>query len=232
MISRAQQIARVAVLLSLATSLCSAATASVLFTNFDAGFGYDSNNGAAVGSGFDGTLYEHGAAFTAGASGVFRSLDIALSAVSLAAQGGPVPDLVVSLATDSSNHSPWSALESWHLSPDQPPSLGSTSAPLSLTSTLNLNLSAGTSYWVTVNLAGASFSDAVARNWNSVGATNLAGYNDGSGWYAPTDPDYAFTSGAFQVNAITANVLEPETYAMTLAGLGVMGFVARRRRRA
>lgn len=38
--------------------------------------------------------------------------------------------------------------------------------------------------------------------------------NNSSGWYTPTTP-----------------VPEPETYAMLLAGLGLMGFVARRRRR-
>jgi hypothetical protein len=50
--------------------------------------------------------------------------------------------------------------------------------------------------------------------------------------------DYSFTSSltgglnAFAIDSIkvTSPVPEPETYALLLAGLGVMGFIARRRR--
>jgi hypothetical protein len=58
-----------------------------------------------------------------------------------------------------------------------------------------------------------AFQDGVTTNW-------LFAYEDGT--------DFDYNDMAVKVESITA-VPEPETYAMLLAGLGAMGFVARRR---
>ncbi len=57
-----------------------------------------------------------------------------------------------------------------------------------------------------------------------------AGYN--GGWWFSADvvgPDGA-TTGLVAARDITLAIPEPETYAMMLAGIGLMGFVARRRK--
>jgi hypothetical protein len=60
-----------------------------------------------------------------------------------------------------------------------------------------------------------AFQNGASTNW-------LFAYEDGS------DGDY--NDMAVKVESITAAVPEPETYALMLAGLGVLGFVARRRK--
>lgn len=61
----------------------------------------------------------------------------------------------------------------------------------------------------------ATFADAVAFNGNefALHVQNIGEENGGSAWYVNTSP-----------------VPEVDTYAMLMAGLGLMGFVARRRR--
>ena len=57
-----------------------------------------------------------------------------------------------------------------------------------------------------------------ASNGTQISARYLAsgvGTNGDSGWYVPTSP-----------------IPEPETYALMLAGLGLLGFAVRRRRQA
>ncbi|EUJ11312.1 PEP-CTERM putative exosortase interaction domain-containing protein [Methylophilaceae bacterium 11] len=66
-----------------------------------------------------------------------------------------------------------------------------------------------------------------AYAWIRVRSTGLGIANDGSQWWGT--PSFNAAGGRLDVLAVTA-VPEPETYAMFLAGLGLMGAVARRRK--
>lgn len=76
-----------------------------------------------------------------------------------------------------------------------------------------------------VDSQNASLPNAYA--WIRVRSTGLGIANDGSQWWGT--PTFNAAGGRLDVLAVTA-VPEPETYAMFLAGLGLMGAVARRRR--
>lgn len=62
-----------------------------------------------------------------------------------------------------------------------------------------------------------AFQQGASTNW-------LLAYEDGSDW------DY--NDMAVKVESITAAIPEPETYALMLAGLGAVGFISRRRKKA
>jgi hypothetical protein len=64
-------------------------------------------------------------------------------------------------------------------------------------------------------------SDAASFLTSAVGAHIGAGYADAAG-----------RGAGYGITSVTVPIPEPETYAMLLAGLGLMVFVARRRRRA
>jgi hypothetical protein len=76
-----------------------------------------------------------------------------------------------------------------------------------------------------VDFAGISFSTASGPDWNLF-------YNGGNfALRSDVDPiGYASNGQPLDILTVTAAVPEPETYAMMLAGLGLLGFVARRRR--
>ena len=60
-----------------------------------------------------------------------------------------------------------------------------------------------------------AFQDGSSTNW-------LFAYEDGS--------DFDYNDMAVKVESINAAIPEPETYALMLAGLSAMGWVARRRK--
>ena len=78
---------------------------------------------------------------------------------------------------------------------------------------------------ITLTLSHAAGSNQVSASW----AYLLGGVLQGTGAFAPTATlfsDEPFTRASFMVSA---PVPEPETWAMLLAGLGMLGFMSRRR---
>lgn len=83
----------------------------------------------------------------------------------------------------------------------------------------------------------------VSADWTTSPSDYLAGLNDGDGDYAiglafdigdlaagqSISLDYSYAAGA-SIGVVTPSVPEPENVALMLAGLGLMGVVARRRR--
>lgn len=72
----------------------------------------------------------------------------------------------------------------------------------------------------------------VSNSWVTDAYAAVAG-----GWVNPSGPGHVYVlnltdaSGALRQDQLYMVVPEPETYAMLLAGLGLMGFIARRRQR-
>src|SRR5262245_41571991 len=108
----------------------------MVFTNFGAGFSYNTLVGNIVGNGFDGNTYAQGATFTAGTTTSLSSLDIALSCVS--ACGGTIS---VQLNLDNGGQ-PGALLESFTVSGASLGAFGSNHAPVVLNSVLNPLLTA------------------------------------------------------------------------------------------
>ena len=75
-------------------------------------------------------------------------------------------------------------------------------------------------------------STATAYSWNFGGAPTVhsASLAAGSYYYAVFGTTSGFAAYSISSAAVATPVPEPETYAMLLAGLGIVGFVARRRR--
>ena len=184
---------------------------SVLFTNFGAGFSYNTGIGNVVG--FDGNRYAQGDTFTPTAGADFSSLDIALSCFSAC------PDnLSVSLDANKGG-TPGAALESFSVSGASLGVFGNNNAPLVLNSVLMPLLTAGTEYWVTVS---SDPNDSIAWNLNSTGDTSSEAMSTDGGttWFAPS----GLTPNAYQVNGTTlvSPVPELSNLNLMLVGLGLV----------
>ncbi len=88
------------------------------------------------------------------------------------------------------------------------------------------NVSVGTK---TTNLANAGNWEGLSTSWNSGGATSavlrLINRNTAAG-----GNDFAIDDISLSIESTVPAVPEPETYAMLVAGLGLMGWVGRRRK--
>lgn len=99
----------------------------------------------------------------------------------------------------------------------------------------------GSAFFAGVNSLGGYYHDRVTV---APGATLRGSWSDGTSLLAVKgnvvgvnlfpDDGYGQLSGDYKtlfVNSLTAPVPEPETYALFLAGLGVMGAIARRKKK-
>lgn len=139
------------------------------------------------------------------------------------------PSVVVTLNANLSG-TPGSILEQWTLSPIFSywyPCCGfPTYTPETLTSLPGVHLTSGQQYWITVSGDPFSWSDAA---WN-LNSTNDIGLVDYMAPYSNTWSSNTDTRGAYEVLGKVASVPEPESYAMLLTGLGLMGFMVRRKK--
>jgi hypothetical protein len=158
-----------------------------LFTNFAAGFGYQTGAGNLIGSDGDGNLYAEANSFLASSTANLSSLYLSLGCLGLC------PDAVTVNVTRNSAGLPGAVLESFSAT-----GLGAVGGPpVLLTSTLTPLLTAGTEYWVTVT---ADNNDLAVWGWNSTGDSSAAylSQDGGTTW----DTTSTATPGALQVNGV------------------------------
>jgi len=98
---------------------------------------------------------------------------------------------------------------------------GSTSLSGSIADLSTASTGSGTLSWTA--LSAGNYILSLSGNWVA-SKTNI--YNPQN----VTLPTIGFTSTASATNVVMAPVPEPESYAMFMAGLGMIGFIARRRR--
>ncbi len=215
-------------LLSLLFAAVPAARAGIVYSNFGAGFSYNTSEGNFIGNGLDGSgsNYAEADTFTASAAYTVTSLEIALSNY----YGTNTDELQVSLAADSGSGTPGAVLASFDVLPGTLGMLGGYNAPVTFTAPAGLTLAAGGQYWVTVADIGGG-TDSNVWNWNSTGDTSAQAISTDGGttWFSPS----GLPAGAYQVDGIVASsVPEPGSLQLLLAGggLGLLGDRWRRRR--
>jgi hypothetical protein len=175
-----------------------------LFSNFGAGFAYNTSAGNAIGDGLDftGFNYAQGDTFKPSTSAKLSSLDVALSNFF----GTNSDTLTVSLDANGGGNAPGAALESFIVLPGVLGTLGNNNAPLVLISALHPLLTAGTQYWVTVS--DATGTDSNVWNWNDTGdmSDEAISADGGASWFVQSG--LGQTPGALQVNGM-GTVPEP-----------------------
>jgi hypothetical protein len=184
---------------------------TVLFTNFGAGFSYNTGAGNPVGNAFDGNLYAEGDSFKPLSSAALSSIDIALSCDFA---GGCPDSFTVSITTNSGDQ-PAASLESLIVSGSSLGLLGANNAPLVLSSIAKPFLTMGTQYWVTVS---SDINDSIAWNLTSTGdlSDEAISSDGGAIWFSPS----GLTPGAVQVNGATATpVPEPASVGLLATAL-------------
>ena len=187
--------------------------ADVVFSNFGAGFSYNTGAGNFIGNGLDGSgsNYAEGDTFTPTTTATFTSLEIALSNFF-----GPTNTdrLAVSLDANSGD-APGATLESFIVAPGTLGTLGNNNAPIVLNSVVMPVLTAGTQYWVTVSdQAGV---DSNVWNWNSTGdmSDEAISTDGGSTWFSPS----GLTPGAYQVNGVQSTTTPEPSASWFVIGL-------------
>jgi hypothetical protein len=202
------------------------ASASVVFSNFGPGFGYDISDGNPIGNFLDGNDYAEGDTFSPISNATFTSLEIALNCVF----DCPATDNFTISLTTSSADAPDTVLESFSVPGSALGSLGMDNTPLTFDSVLFPSLTAGTQYWITVK---SGLSDSIAWSWNTEGdlSDQSISTDEGSTWFSPSGQ----TTGAYEVDGTQVTAApEPGSASLLLWGAALCGFVVwshtRRRR--
>jgi hypothetical protein len=192
----------------------------LLFSNFAAGFSYNTGLANIVGNDFVGDNLAEGDSFKSSASATFNAISIALSC-----SFGCLDSFVVSLTADSGD-SPGSALESFNVPGGSLGPFGSNNPPLILNSVSHPFLTGGTQYWVTVTNDG---NDAIGWNLNSTGDVNdeAISADGGSTWFSPGALGLSLTPGALQVSGSVPEPAAVGLLATVLLLLGARGVEAR-----
>ncbi len=196
--------------------------ASIVYSNFSAGFGYQTGDGNGVGNDFLGDNLAEADTFTPGATYTFQSLEIALSC-EFSTSAANCPDQVtVDLETSSGDAPSGTILETLPLVTGSTLQTLGASGYVTLTSSAHPILTSGTQYWVVVI---ADLNDTVVWNWNSTGdvsdqATSLDG---GTTWNSPSGQ----TPGAYEIDGTTSGsgTPEPGTLSMMLGGGLLLGLI-------
>ncbi len=213
----------VLVLLIAAPSVSRATTA---YSNFGAGFAYNTTQGLVVGNDLAGDNLAEADTFTPSSTLDFSTIEIALSCL---ATGDCPNSFTVDLTTDNSgvpNTSGGGVLASFTVTGSTLPIFG-VSTHLTLTYAGSpLALNSGTAYWIAV-LPDAGGVDQIVWNWNTTGdissqavASNGGGPSDA--WLAPSGQ----TPGAYEVDGNPpGGVPEPGTFGMLLGGGLLLGLL-------
>lgn len=210
--------------LALLCALSSAAQATPLFSNFGAGYSYQTGSGLFAGdANFDGSAnYAQASTFTTSATANLGAIVLALSDFGF----GQTDTISISLMDSGSNIPGSNVLESFTIAANTLGVLGNNNAPLVLNSLLHPLLNMGTQYWLAVS---TSLSNLIVWNFSNTDFTNYnvesQSLDGGTTWDTP----FGNTRGVFEIDAFAAQIPEPATLALLASG--AFGLAAFRRRR-
>lgn len=195
------------------------AGAAVVFSNLGPGDSY-SASGYAVGAPFvEPTDFDVATAFTPTGNFALSTIELGMTHVT----GGN--ELDIFFAADAAG-APGGVLESFHLS-NAVPGVLDPQSPVLVTSLLTPLLVSGTQYWVIASSPAVPSSITWGYNTTADFGPTADRVNGGPWAVFPGD-----LRGAMRITGTTvAAIPEPSTYALMLAGLGLVAFAAQRRRR-